>query len=197
MKTSSKILILCLLLPFLSISSVVLSIHFGDENIKTTNLLSYFGIIISHVIVFLIALKINIFKLGSNKISFTEVLFSLGVSVVLFFSYYLEFHLFKPLEKPNIEFSTFIYFVFAAPIIEEVFNKKIVFENLLELKLKSSLAILMSASYFALFHLPDIYITHFLFGLLTTFIYFYKKNLIHTILIHSFYNISIIVFNLI
>jgi len=85
MKTSSKILILCLLLPFLSISSVVLSIHFGDENIKTTNLLSYFGIIISHVIVFLIALKINIFKLGSNKISFTEVLFSLGVSVVLLF----------------------------------------------------------------------------------------------------------------
>ena len=87
--------------------------------------------------------------------------------------------------------------MFAAPIIEEVFNKKIVFENLLELKLKSSLAILMSASYFALFHLPDIYITHFLFGLLTTFIYFYKKNLIQTILIHSFYNISIIVFNLI
>ena len=197
MKLSFKILTLCFLLPFLSIVSVLLSVHFGDENIKTTNLLSYFGNIISYVIVFLIAFKINILKLGSNKISFNEVIFSLGVSVVLFFSYYLEFHLFKPLEKPNFDFSRLIYVLFAVPIIEEVFNKKIVFKNLLQLKLKPYLAILLSASYFALSHLPEIYITHFVFGLVTTFIYFNKKNLIQTILIHSFYNMSIIVFNII
>ena len=116
---------------------------------------------------------------------------------MLFFSYYLEFHLFKPLEKPNFDFSRLIYVLFAVPIIEEVFNKKIVFKNLLQLKLKPYLAILLSASYFALSHLPEIYITHFVFGLVTTFIYFNKKNLIQTILIHSFYNMSIIVFNII
>ena len=197
MKLSFKILTLCLLLPFLSVLSVLLSVHFGNENIKTTNLLSYFGVIISHIIVFYIAFKINIFKLESNKISFNEILFSLGISVVLFFSYYSEFHLFKPLEKPTFEFSRLIYVLFAVPIIEEIFNKKIVFKNLLQLKLKPYLAILLSASYFAISHLPDIYITHFVFGLVTTFIYFRNKNLIQTILIHSFYNMSIIVFNLI
>lgn len=197
MKLSLKILTLSLLLPFLSVVSVLIGTYFGDGNIKTINLLSYFGIIISHISVFYIAFKINILKLESNKISFNEILFSLGISVVLSFGYYSELYLFKLGEKPTFDLSRLIYVLFAAPIIEEVFNKKIVFKNLLQLKLKPYLAILLSASYFAISHLPNIYITHFVFGLVTTFIYLKNKNLIQAILIHSFYNMLIIVFNLI
>lgn len=197
MKLAYKILILYLLLPSLSISSII-GIHFifGIENTERINLFSHLGLLISHIIVIIIAIKINIIKINVPKIKLIQILISLVLGLILFYIYYMEFNFLTNLKKPNYNLINFLYAIIFAPILEEFFYKIILFNNLILLKINPYFLILITALLFSFGHLPNIYIAHFLLGLITTFIYFKNKSLIQSILIHSFYNLFLNIFYL-
>ena len=201
MKLIFKILGLYLLTPILSVLLIIILYFFLDiKEVNTKSLFSYFWNIVCHIIVIFIAVKINVVKIDLNKISVVtkkQILTSIFLCLLLFFICYVELSFSDDFKKPKFDYIAFVYSVIFASILEEFFFKKIIFENLILSKVNPYLSILITGLLFSLIHFPNIYITQFLGGIATTFIYFKNKNLTQSILIHSFYNVLLYIFYLI
>jgi len=109
-------------------------------------------------------------------------------------SHLFDYELTKPLENsfdlgliPIIISSAFI-----APVFEEIFFRKYLFQKLLQ-RYGLTLSIIISSLLFASSHLPNIYsfITSLFIGLLSATLLFCTKNIIYSIVLHFSWNFMI------
>jgi membrane protease YdiL (CAAX protease family) len=201
MKLIFKILGLYLLTPLLSfLLIIILHLFWNIKGVNTNSLFSYLWNVTCHIAIIVMAVKINVVKIDLSKIRAVtkkQMIITFFLCLMLFLICYVEFSFLIDFKKPRFDYIDFVYSVIFASILEEFFFKKIIFENLILSKINPYLAIFTTALLFSLSHLPNVYITHFLGGFATTFIYFKNKNLTQSILIHSFYNLLLNTFYLI
>ncbi len=191
MKLGLKLVILFFILTSLSIWIVLLSYQFTNntDSINLRNVFIYCGFIISHLIVFYVAHRLKIFNISKPMFKIRESLFSLIIGLLVFFVFYFQFSFFslQNITKPSI--LSLVYIIMLAPIIEEVFFKIVILNNLLAMKkMNAFLAILITAICFTITHVPHVYFSHFALALITSIYYVKNKNIYYSILIHASYN---------
>lgn len=191
-----KLIFFVILLPIAIIVSLTLSAFLLS---KTTyyNEYNLLIILIVYISITVFAKRKGLFKLKlpDFKISIKQLVLSFFVALVLFLLFYLERVYFNNYEKSYIPILISIYVILLAPIVEEIFIKKIIIDNLIFLKIYTGVIISISGIYFSLLHFPNIYVIHFIIGLLTSSFYIKNRNLTQVILIHVFYNLFIILYN--
>lgn len=189
-----KIILISILLP-LSILIVLIAVSLLYSNSKNIVEYQFVSIILTYALVLNIAYKIKILKINKIKISFKEFIIAVILSLVLFSIFYLEKVQFGNYIKKTPTFFLSFITVILTPVVEEFFNKKIIFDNLITLKFNKFWTIIISSLYFSILHYPNILLIHFLVGLTTSFIYYKGKNILQVILIHISYNFLINYFN--
>lgn len=84
---------------------------------------------------------------------------------------------------------TFILLVFAAPVFEELIFRGIILEGLLK-KYSPILSILISSLLFGIVHLnPLQFITGFILGIFSGWVYYKTRNLLYSVIIHATCNL--------
>ncbi|MBZ9608192.1 CPBP family intramembrane metalloprotease [Clostridium estertheticum] len=89
--------------------------------------------------------------------------------------------------------SYLIFGVTTAPIIEELFFRGVLL-NKLKFKTGIRLAILISATIFAIVHFDLNFIGRFFMGVLSALLYIETKNIVNCIIFHMLYNFSVFIF---
>jgi len=187
-----KLLGLALLFPAIGVVLVLLFHYSGNTDFSIA-----FTVHIAYLITIFIAIKAVEFKFSeerwilSSKLIFT----SFFLALLIFFTFYLEKVYFGNYIKGPFTFLDVLSGVILAPVLEEFFSKGILMENLKKVVKNPFLNILIIALYFSVFHFPTIMFIHFILGLITAYVYYYRKNLLEVIAIHSFYNGFIVIFN--
>lgn len=191
MKLRHKIIFISILLPVLIISSLIIY-SFVFKQIK--NEIIYLIIIMSHALTFYVAQRLKIMTFNYKRPTSKQIarwsLVSLFIWMVSLFEINIlnpVFHYFEECQSKDTLISG-LYFLIATPLLEEVFMKSIFMDSLIKLKINNIVIIVLSASYFAIFHYPSILIIHLLMGLITSYLYYKNKDVVQCILIHSICN---------
>lgn len=187
-----KLLGLALLFPAMGLILILLFHYSGNTNFSIA-----LTVHIAYLITIFIAIKAVRFKFSIKRwiLSPKLILTSFILALFIFFTFYLEKIFLGNYTKGPFTFLEVLSSVILAPVLEEFFSKGILMENLKKVVKNPFLNILIIALYFWVFHFPTIMITHFILGLLTAYVYYYRKNLLEVIAIHSFYNGFIVIFN--
>lgn len=187
-----KLLVLALLFPLTGVILIVLLYYTGNIDFSSA-LIMY----IAYIITILISIKVVRFKFNFQRweLNLKIVLISFMLALVLFCSFYIEKVFLGNYAKGKFTFLQAISTVLLTPVLEEFFSKGILMENLKKVVQSPLWNIVIIALYFWILHFPTIMITHLIFGLITAYVYYYQKNLLQVMLIHSLYNGFIVVFN--
>jgi len=189
-----KLIIVTCLLPILVIVFIVITAFIFGESLYIDEYLILSTILASALII-AFSFKLKLIKFNFLNINLKEFLIALLLAAILFFIFYIEKICFGSYIKEPSSVLFSIMMIVLIPIVEEVINKKIVLDNLDKLKVNKFLIIGLTIFYFTVLHYPDILFVHFLVGLGTTLIYYKNRNILQVILIHAFYNFSIIFYN--
>ncbi|MFH4968980.1 CPBP family intramembrane glutamic endopeptidase [Gaetbulibacter sp. M240] len=189
-----KVIILSVLLPVLVILNLVFAAFFFGKSENFDNYNSIV-IVISFVIVLIISKRFFLLNFGREKFIFKEFLIATILAIFLFIIFYFEKVLFDVYIKSPISILMIFSIVLCLPIVEELFVKKVILDNLILIGYKKIFVILIPSIYFAILHFPEIYMTHLFVGLITSWVYYKNKSILQVILIHFQYNLFIVVFN--
>jgi|GEM_PF-5645548 len=191
-----KLLLVTFLFPFIIIVFIVATTFLVGKSAYIDDYL-IFSIILASTLVIAFSYKLKLIEFNTFKVNLKEFLIALLASGLLFFIFYLQrVHFGQYTKEPLSLLSSIMTFVLI-PIVEEVFNKKVILDNLDKLKVNKYLVIGLPIFYFAVLHYPHILLIHFLVGLTTTLIYYKNRNILQVILIHAIYNFSIALYNLV
>lgn len=162
-------------------------------------------IVIGLIFIFLSKKKLNV-ETHNLKISVKSLLYVL-LAVVSFYNFKVFNNFILGTELSLYENKSTIYIfrsVILAPFNEELLYRFILLNFLLppNLKIKKTsvfISIIFISLLFSLSHMnfePSILISHFIFSLFITTIYYKTRNFLLVLLIHSLFNLSIVVFHL-
>lgn len=187
-----RIILIILLLPTLYFVSFYILIKFYTNLLTNQPKVYLFSVIIPYLLIFIVSYFLGLINISKLKLKidyftfFKSILF--GLSLVL--SIYIERYFFPISKSINASLSWFPYFsaLIFAPLVEEFFYKIIILDNLKKIKISNILVILIVTALFTLGHWPNISITLFILGLLTSYLYLKNNNIIQVIVVHFIYN---------
>jgi len=152
-----KILLFSLALPIFSIISILITIQVISEN-NTVIIGSVFFV---HLILIFFADKNNLISFNRKSFPLMETYYSFLFVFILLFIFYLERLYFNIETKYPYPFFFALLTVLFQPIAEEIFIKKIIIDNLIQINYTPIIVFIISVLYFVFLHLPNIHITHF------------------------------------
>ncbi len=189
-----KLLLVTFLFPFVIILFIVATTLFFGKSLYIDDYL-IFSIILASTLVIAFSYKLKLIKFDTFKLNLREFIVAFLASGLLFFIFYIQrVHFGQYTKEPFSLLSSIMTFVLI-PVVEEIFNKKVILDNLEKLKVNKFLVISLPIFYFTVLHYPHILFIHFLVGITTTIIYYKNRNILQVILIHAIYNFSIAIYN--
>ncbi|MFD2518191.1 CPBP family intramembrane glutamic endopeptidase [Salinimicrobium flavum] len=195
-KLKLRLFLFFLLLPLLTFSLFVLVLIFFEDLERIYGISSYL-VIFSYSILIFLAIKAGLLQFRSLRpnLSLKRFFFGIALGLILFLVFFIEKVIlqdYSPSPHRGIYLLSAVVF---APLLEEIFSKKILFNNLLKIFRSKVLAISIVAVYFAILHYPNLMLTHFIIGFMTTVVYFRNRDLWQVVVIHAVYNLCVVLLN--